>query len=485
MSLISVKTSTGLFIEDFSDGNVSSFATITTKVSRSKVGTVIQRQKEQTGVLSKCIEKEESDLTPKAECHSITWARNGQSIHGSETTSPSTSSLCLSPATTYDSDSSDNQYLVMEMTNNATGLNKVDSALEDFQTRGRISERRRSFTISLNKTGHINGESRSEGDRNRCDLEKASGPRVQEALCNETTQNGNQGFAQKLPRTLSGHALALCAPIEENYDDAEDEENDELDALSASDFFDDEEDEDATENEKAEEGKDVGESDDDICVDQEEERDYCIIGTTPHPTPTFVRQSLFVSQLSQSSDSESDSDEEDKTPKEDDALFLPKSPWLIQTTTSTKPSSSSTLSHCSGPSPFQPHTEGHLPLQQLHQRQPQHCPFSSAPSPQLPISTQIMAEAPALPVYEPHRPIPIRIPVFPVGRSCPNAHTYTSSTAGPLSKQHIANKKHILPEKEKLDEEWMKMEEEKLKQEEEDQQRVKRYAIEYNLTRWY
>lgn len=242
------------------------------------------------------------------------------------------------------------------------------------------------------------------------------------------------------------------------------------------------------------------------------------------PSYSSIRHSIFVSQSHESSGSDCDSDvnansdtEDDYTLRiqDDDALYLPESPWLIQSphpvipkdnnspskytpSTSpplrTMPSPLGSASSSSQPQHRIP-TFLHKPQPQPHHQTPSNH-IQHPPSPQ-PVQRYILTEAPALPVYERYRPIPIRVPVNPCAYSYSNMIMYGcySYTVGvPVGggqseiqpqEQIFGQGKKQMSEQERLDEEWARKEERKLREEEEERLRIRRYAAEYSSPRLY
>lgn len=249
------------------------------------------------------------------------------------------------------------------------------------------------------------------------------------------------------------------------------------------------------------------------------------------PNYSSIHHSVFVSQSHESSDSDSasdmdaDSDPEDGNTghiRDDDALYLPESPWLIQSpvpvipkgnssplksSRSTSPLPSRTIaSPLSSISSFpqSQHRISTLPTQPQFQPQPQHHHYHQTPPNHIqpppsphPVQRYILTEAPALPVYERYRPIPIRVPVLP----CPYSYSnmimyscYSYTAGGPLGgdqsevqpqEQVFGQGKREINEQERLDEEWARKEERKLREEEEERLRIRRYAAEYSSPRLY
>lgn len=240
------------------------------------------------------------------------------------------------------------------------------------------------------------------------------------------------------------------------------------------------------------------------------------------PSYSSIRHSIFVSQSHETSDSECDSDVDANSDTEDgdtrriqddDALYLPESPWLIQSphpvirkdnNSPSKYTRSTSPPLRTMPSPLGSASSSSQPQHRiptfLHQPQPYHQTPSNhiqhPPSPQ-PVQRYILTEAPALPVYERYRPIPIRVPVNPCAYSYSNMimyGCYSYTAGGPVGggqseiqpqEQIFGQGKKQMSEQETLDEEWARKEERKLREEEEERLRIRRYAAEYSSPRLY
>ncbi|ODN93486.1 hypothetical protein L198_05351 [Cryptococcus wingfieldii CBS 7118] len=423
------------------------------------------------GIRSRCVEyaqgtkeggcEEDPDATPKAEKATMDLRHQTRhSIHGSETTSPSMSSMCLSPASSCVSDSSPSE------TSDPTGsVQMSDSWSEKTPTKNEIRFMDGAFE-----------EEREGQDEGEC-----------------STTIRITGFASGLFTSSSE------SDSEDEADDERDEtrkenivfSDDELNEWSDSDVEDS-----GDEEESGEDGDESGEEE-----GGEEEGDEGDAETRqrPHPllAPPLLAEpcrppilpssihSIFVAASFRSDSSSDNGDGSDRDdPDEDAALFLPQSPWLIETppvaAASALPEELPSRSPPARNSP--PHSQSSSPPSQSPPApQGYECP-PTPPTPRF-----VMTEAPALPVYEAHRPIPIRFPVYPCAYYASHYMSVSYSAQGSwnsnsnLTSNGPLSGRREVSETERLDEEWAKKEEEKLREEEEDQGRIRKYAQEYSI----
>ncbi|OWZ66828.1 hypothetical protein AYX15_02003 [Cryptococcus neoformans] len=426
----------------------------------------------------------DEELTPKSNLTIPSKLSKQKSIHGSETTSPSTSSLCLSPATSYDSDSSLGHDLPLA---EKGGQNENENEnKEHAEVEGALGL---STGLFVRSRGLDLGGSDEEKE------EEEEGNNVREDVRHQRTAQLS-GFASCLFTAHSSESEGEDLPYESDHDDQDDVESIASSSSSSS------------------------------------------SSNRRRPNYSSIHHSVFVSQSHESSDSGSDmgadSDSEDGDTghiQDDDALYLPESPWLIQSSLpmipkdNNSPSKSSRSRSTSPPSrtiasplssassPPQPrHRISTLPSQSQprpqpqpqFQPQPQHHYYHQTPPNHIqpppsphPIQRYILTEAPALPVYERYRPIPIRVPVLP----CPYSYSnmimyscYSHAAGGPVEgdpsgrqpqEQVFGQGKREMSEQERLDEEWARKEERKLREEEEERLRIRRYAAEYSSPRLY
>ncbi|TYJ58390.1 hypothetical protein B9479_000936 [Cryptococcus floricola] len=422
------------------------------------------------GIRSRCVEhaqgtkeggcEEDPDATPKAEKATMDLRHQTQhSIHGSETTSPSMSSMCLSPASSCVSDSSPS-----ETSDPAGSVQMSDSWSEKTPT---------------NEIRFMDGafEEEKEGQ--------------DEGECSTTIR-------------ITGFASGLFTSSSES--DSEDEADNERDEMRKENivFSDDElnewsdsDDEDSGAEEESGEGGD--ESGEEEGGEEEGDEGDAETRQCPHPRlalpllaepcrppilPSSIH-SIFVAASFRTDSSSDDGDGSDRDdPEEDAALFLPQSPWLIET--SPVAAASALPEELPSRSP---------PARNSPPRsQPSSPPSQSPPAPQRyecpptpPTPRFVMTEAPALPVYEAHRPIPIRFPVYPCAYYASHYMSVSYSAQGSsnsdsnLTSNGPLSGRREVSETERLDEEWAKKEEEKLREEEEDQGRIRKYAQEYSI----
>lgn len=420
----------------------------------------------------------DEELTPRSNPTIPSKSSIQKSIHGSETTSPSTSSLCLSPATSYDSDSSlghEECSHDMPLAEKEDDDDIEDEDKEHANAEGALGLSTGLFVRSrgLNSVDSDDEKEEEEEDNN-----------VGEDAHHQRTATAQlSGFASCFFTAQSSESKDKDSSHESNHNDQDDVESIASSSSSSS----------PSSNRRC-------------------------------PSYSSIRHSIFVSQSHESSDSDCDSDMDANSDTEDgdtrrvqddDALYLPESPWLIQSPHPVIPKDNNSPSKYTRstspplrtmPSPLGSASSSSQPQHRipsfLHQPQPQphHQTPSNhiqhPPSPQ-PAQRYILTEAPALPVYERYRPIPIRVPVNPCAYSYSNMimyGCYSYTAGGPVGggqseiqpqEQIFGQGKKQMSEQERLDEEWTRKEERKLREEEEERLRIRRYAAEYSSPRLY
>ncbi|WVQ73456.1 hypothetical protein IAR50_003028 [Cryptococcus sp. DSM 104548] len=397
---------------------------------------------------------EDPDATPKAEKIAMDLHHQTQrSIHGSETTSPSMSSMCLSPTSSCISDSSPS-----ERSDPSGWVHMSESWSE------------KTPTNEIQFSGVIFEE---EGDRGECSTARIT------------------SFAPSL------FASSSESDSEDEADDEQDEtrsrkenivfSDDELNNWSDS----DDDDSDAEQDDDVSESEDENEGDEINGGVEIEYRSRPLLAppispqacSPPTPSPPF--QSIFVAASFRSDSSSDDGDRSERDdPDEDDALYLPQSPWFIESSPVARPSVlPDKAPYRSPPRQTSPSCSRSIspPSQGLPAPAPPPQKYECPPSP--PIPRYVMAEAPALPVYETHRPIPIRFPVYPSAyyASHYTSVSYSAQGSSCLTNNHPLGGTREMSETERLDEEWAKKEEQKLREEEEDRERIRKYAQEYSI----